>query len=107
MTIEQQIITIGLCVLGTVTTRFLPFIIFREGKETPVFVQYIGKYLPSAVFSMLVVYCLRNVDVMKGLHGLPELISILLTVAIHIWKRQMLFSIAAGTICYMVLIRVM
>ena len=34
----QQIITIGLCVLGTMTTRFLPFIIFRENKETPEFI---------------------------------------------------------------------
>ncbi len=55
MTITQQIITIGLCVLGTMATRFLPFIIFNEHHETPDFVQYLGKYLPSAVFGMLVI----------------------------------------------------
>lgn len=105
MTIEQQIITIGLCVLGTMTTRFLPFIIFSENRKTPAFIQYIGKYLPSAVFGMLVIYCLKNVSFIHGNHGIPELISIFVTGALHIWKRQMLISIAGGTICYMLLMQ--
>lgn len=94
MTLAQQIITIGLCVLGTMTTRFLPFLVFRENRETPKFIQYVGKFLPSAVFGMLVVYCLRNVNVLQGTHGIPEFISILITAGLHIWKRQMLVSIA-------------
>ncbi len=105
MTIEQQIITIGLCVLGTMATRFLPFIIFSENRETPAFIQYIGKYLPSAVFGMLVIYCLKNVNFIHGNHGLPEIISIFVTAALHLWKRQMLISIAGGTICYMLLMQ--
>lgn len=79
MTLAQQIITIGLCVLGTMTTRFLPFMIFNEHRKTPEFIQYLGKYLPSAVFGMLVIYCLKNVSVFHGSHGIPELISILVT----------------------------
>lgn len=104
MTIEQQIITIGICVLGTMIPRFLPFIIFSEDRETPAFIQYIGRYLPSAVFGMLVIYCLKNVNFIHGNHGIPEFISIFVTGALHIWKRNMLISIAGGTICYMLLI---
>ena len=104
MTFPQQIITIGLCVLGTMSTRFLPFLFFRENRETPEFMQYLGKYLPSAVFGMLVVYCLRNVDILSGTHGLPEGISILTTCALHLWKKQLLLSIAGGTVCYMLLL---
>jgi branched-subunit amino acid transport protein AzlD len=104
MTLYQQIITIGLCALGTMATRFLPFIIFSEKRETPAFIQYIGKYLPSAVFGMLVIYCLKNVSIFQGSHGIPELISILVTTLLHLWKRQMLISIAGGTICYMLLL---
>ena len=52
-------------------TRFLAFLIFKEDGKAPGFVQYIRKYLPSAVFGMLVVYCLKNVDVLEGNHGLP------------------------------------
>lgn len=106
MTILQQIITICLCMLGTMATRFLPFIVFSEKRETPAFVQYIGKFLPSAVFGMLVVYCLRNVDITQATYGIPELISIIATVGIHMWKRQMLLSIAAGTACYMLLLHI-
>ena len=104
MTIPQQIITIGLCALGTMITRFLPFIVFRENRKTPAFIQYIGKYLPGAVFGMLVVYCLKDTDFLHGNHGLPEMISIAVTGGLHLWKRQMLLSIAGGTICYMLLI---
>ena len=104
MTLYQQIITIGLCIAGTMLTRFLPFIVFSENKKTAAYIQYIGKFLPSAVFGMLVVYCLKNVNILQGSHGLPEAISILVTGGLHIWKRQMLLSIAAGTICYMLLI---
>ena len=104
MTILQQAITIILCALGTMLTRFLPFLVFNPKKPTPKYIQYLGSALPGAIFGMLVVYCLRNVHVLSGTHGLPEFISILVTGALHIWKRQMLLSIAGGTICYMLLL---
>lgn len=105
MTLTQQLITIGMVILGTVLTRFLPFLIFPAGKPTPKYIQYLGRVLPSAVFGLLVVYCLRGVDPLTGSHGIPELISILLVVILHLWKRQMLLSIAGGTICYMLLVQ--
>lgn len=105
MTLTQEIITIGLCVLGTMLTRFLPFLIFSSNKPSPKFVQYLGKALPSAIFAMLVVYCLKNVSVFDGSHGIPEAIAIIATIAIHQWKKQMLLSIAGGTVLYMVLIQ--
>ncbi len=105
MTFTQQVITIAVVVLGTMTTRFLPFIVFPSGKPTPKYVQYIGKVLPGAVFGLLVVYCLKNVSVFTGSHGLPELISIAVVTGLHLWKRQMLLSIAGGTVCYMLLVQ--
>ena len=105
MTLTQQIITIAMVVLGTMITRFLPFLIFPPGKETPKYIQYVGKVLPAAVFGLLVVYCLRSVDLFSGSHGLPEAISIALVIALHVWKRQMLLSIAGGTVCYMLLVQ--
>lgn len=105
MTFEQQVITIGICVLGTMLTRFLPFLVFSSKKPTPDYIQYLGRALPSAIFGMLVVYCLKNVEILEGSHGLPELISIALVTVLHLWKRQMLLSIAGGTICYMLLVQ--
>lgn len=105
MSVTQQIITIAMVVLATMLTRFLPFIVFPPGKPTPKYIQYLGKVLPAAVFGLLVIYCLKNVDVMTGSHGLPELISIAVVIGLHLWKRNMLISIAGGTVCYMLLVQ--
>lgn len=105
MTLTQQIITVAMCVLGTMATRFLPFIIFSDKRPTPKYVQYLGKALPAAVFGLLVVYCLKGVSIFSGSHGLPELIAIAVTAALHIWKKNMMLSIAGGTACYMLLVQ--
>ena len=105
MTITQQVITIALCVLATVLTRFLPFWIFSPKRPTPKFIQYLGHALPPAIFGMLVVYCLKNVTVFSGSHGIPELLAIVIVIGLHLWKRQILLSIAGGTICYMLLVQ--
>ena len=105
MTLPQQAITILLCALGTMLTRFLPFLVFSPKRPTPKYIQYLGKALPGAIFAMLVVYCLRNVNVLQFSYGLPELIAIALTIGLHLWKRQMLVSIAGGTVCYMLLVQ--
>ncbi|MCR6546405.1 branched-chain amino acid transporter permease [Dehalobacterium formicoaceticum] len=105
MSIGQQIITIGVVVFGTMLTRFLPFILFPQNKPTPKYVQYLGKVLPSAVLGMLVIYCLKDVNILTGSHGVPELIAIVVIVVLHFWKKQMLISIAGGTIVYMLLVQ--
>lgn len=105
MTVTQELITIGMCVLATLVTRFLPFILFSGKKETPKFIQYLGKALPAAIFALLLVYCLKNVNLLGGSHGIPEAVSLALVVGLHLWKRQILLSIAGGTICYMLLVQ--
>ena len=105
MTVTQHIITISMVISGTVITRALPFLIFKEGQETPKFIQYLGKYLPGAVFAMLVVYCLKGVSFISAPFGIPEIIGIAVTVLLHLWERQMLISIAGGTAVYMLLVQ--
>lgn len=105
MTLTQQIITISLCAAGTMLTRFLPFIVFRADKPTPKYVRYIGNALPGAIFGMLVVYCLKDVTILGGNHGIPEAIAIVAVIALHLWRRNMLISIAGGTVCYMLLLQ--
>ena len=105
MTLTQQIVTVGVCVLATVLMRFLPFFAFAGGRPVPKYIRYLGGALPAAIFGMLVVYCLKNVSVQTGSHGLPELIAICVTAALHRWKKKMLLSIAGGTVCYMLLVQ--
>lgn len=105
MTILQQTITIILCALGTMLTRFLPFLVFSSKKPTPDYIQYLGRALPCAIFAMLVVYCLKDVTLLSGSHGLPEALGIAVTTLLHKAHHQMLLSIAGGTICYMALVQ--
>ncbi|WP_394527536.1 branched-chain amino acid transporter permease [Lacrimispora sp. JR3] len=105
MSIGQQILTIAVVVLGTMITRFLPFLLFPENKPTPDYVQYLGRVLPAAVLGLLVIYGLKDVSVFTGNRGIPELIGVITVGLLHLWKKQMLLSIAAGTIVYMVLVQ--
>lgn len=105
MNITQQVIIIAMVVLGTMMTRFLPFIVFPSGKSTPKYVQYLGKVLPSAVIGLLVIYCFKDVNLTEGSRGIPELIAVAAVALLHIWKRNMLLSIAGGTITYMMLVQ--
>lgn len=105
MTLNQQIITIAMAVLGTVITRFLPFILFPAGKPLPKYIQYLGTVLPASMFGLLVIYCLKDVSIFSGNHALPELIAIAAVILLHLWKKQMILSIAGGTIIYMILVQ--
>ena len=105
MSVTQQIIIIAMVVLGTMLTRFLPFIVFPSGKPTPQYVQYLGKVLPSAVIGLLVIYCLKDVNLLAGSHGFPEFIGVAVVAVLHFWKRMMLLSIAGGTVVYMILVQ--
>lgn len=90
----------------TALLRFLPFIIFRGSKKTPDFIAYLGKVLPYAIMGMLVVFCLGSVDFIGkgGSHGIPELLSILVIVLAHWWRRSTMLSILGGTFCYVLLV---
>lgn len=105
MTTEQQVITIGMIILGTVLTRFIPFWLFPADKPTPAYIQYLGKVLPAAVIGLLVIYCFKDVSLIAGNRGIPELLCAGITLLLHFWKRSMLLSIAAGTISYMVMVQ--
>ena len=104
MTVMQRIITVFAVMAGTMLTRFLPFLIFPEGKTPPKYIAWLGTVLPHAVIGLLVVYCLKDA-VFSAYHGLPEAIAIGLIFLLHKWKRNTLLSIAGGTVLYMVLVQ--
>ena len=68
-------------------------------------VRYLGNALPSAIFAMLIVYCLKNTSFLTGAHGISEIIAIIFTVGLHLWLRQMLISVMGGTSVYMLLVQ--
>ena len=100
----NSILSIIIMALVTALLRFLPFIIFRGDKKTPDFISYLGKVLPYSIMGMLVVFCLKSVDFKGGVHGLLEIISILLIVLTHWWKKNTILSILIGTLSYVVIV---
>ena len=53
MTVMQSIITILAVALGTMLTRFLPFVVFPDSKNPPQFITYLGTVFPYAVIGLL------------------------------------------------------
>ena len=103
---QRELMIVLAMVAGTLITRFLPFILFPAGKEKPRYLEYLGKTLPYAAMGLLVVYCLKGVDLLGPTHGLPEILAVAAGAALHCWKRNSLLSIGVGTIFYMFLVQV-
>ena len=104
-TVIQTLTIIAILAFGTAITRFLPFICFPNAASAPRYVHYLGKMLPTAAISLLVVYCFREIELTAAPHGIPEAISIAAVAVLHIWKKNTLLSIAVGTVIYMLLVQ--
>ena len=101
----HSLIIVAMVALATQITRWTPFLLFSGDKKLPKVVEDLGRLLPPAMMGLLVVYCLRSVDLLSGSHGLPEAIAVAVIVALHLWKRNVLLSIAGGTAVYMLLVQ--
>lgn len=123
LTTGQAIASIAVMAVVTFLTRFLPFLLFDRGESPPKIVLYLGRVLPPAVIAMLIIYCLRapaltvapelTANMSAWLSSIvsffvgwaPQLISGVVVVVLHAWKRNNLLSIFGGTILYMVLVQ--
>lgn len=105
MSVTQSVITIAAVVAGTMLTRFIPFLVFPERKQTPKSIEYLGTILPFAMTGLLVVYSLKDTVLTAWPYGIPQAIAVILVVIVHRWKHNMMLSLAVGTIAYMILIQ--
>lgn len=104
ISVEQSIIIIAICVGCTILERGLPFLIFRKG-EIPSLIRYLGKVLPLAIMATLVVYCLRGTTFDVVANFIPQIVAVVVTVILHLWKRNTLISVFGGTAVYMCLLQ--
>ncbi len=104
--ITYIIVAIIVMMLATMLVRFLPFLIFERGGRVPAIIDYLGKVLPPALMSFLIIYCIRSIDLTTGNHGLPELIGLATAIGLHFWKRNTFLSIGLSTLLYMFLVQV-
>ena len=97
---------IGVIAVVTWALRAFPFLLFGN-RPLPKVIRYLGKALPPAIMTILVIYCLRDISFSQSPFGIPELAACALVVILQALRKNMYLSIIAGTVCYMVLIRVM
>ena len=107
MTDLQVFLTVMIAALVTLMTRLIAFLLFPAEKKAPAFITWLGKQLPRAVMMMLVIYCLKDVHFASADGYIPAIVGVVVTAVLHSWKRQMIISIAGGTVVYMVLLRVL
>ena len=101
----HTLLLILVCAAVTVVVRALPFLALGRDGRTPAPVRRLGERLPPAIMAILVVYCLRSVEFSALAGWLPALAAGAATVALHLWRRNTLLSIAGGTVLYMLLLR--
>lgn len=105
MTNLHDTLLVATVALVTIALRFLPFWIFGENRTTPPLIVHLGQVLPYAIMGMLVVYCLKDMTLTAHPFGVPELAACAVVAGLHVWKRNTLLSIGAGTLCYMLLVQ--
>lgn len=87
--------------LATFATRIIPFVFFERHTEHPL-IKHLGRYLPAAVMALLaIVFLQRSATWTLTVVGLDALIPGALVVVVHLWRRNALLSIVAGTLSYM------
>ncbi len=105
---NEYAIALGIiAMLATILTRALPFLLFSGKRKMPEALHALGRVLPPAMIGTLVVYCVRNTKWTNPSSVLTELISVIVVITLHLWKKNTVLSIVSGTVCYMVLMRVL
>ena len=99
-------ISIAIMALVTFSTRAAPFLLFGKNKTPPAVILYLGKYLPPAIISCILVYCMKDVNFLAAPFGAREIVSCAVVVGLHFWKGNSLLSIVSGVIVYMVFTQV-
>ena len=100
------LLAVLICAICTFALRFAPFALFSGKRGMPPAVQKLASKMPAAIIAVLVIYCLKAVPTADIPTIAVNLVSVAAVVALHLWKRNTLLSIAGGTILYMALLRI-
>jgi len=100
------LLAVLICAACTFLLRLAPFALFSGKRGMPAALSAIAQKLPAAIIAVLVVYCLRGIPAAQTGETAITAVSVAAVVALHLWKRNTLLSIAGGTALYMILLRV-
>ncbi len=103
----QMIAAIAVAAACTLLMRALPFLLLRKEKALPAWLENLRTVLPAAIMTVLIVYCMKSIWTDPQTSALPNLAAAALVAVSYKWKHNTLFSIAGGTACYMILLRLL
>ena len=90
----------------TILCRAAPFLFFMR-RRPPAVVDFLQIYIPPMIMTVLVLGSYKGIDFRAAPWGIPEIAAGLAVAGFHLWKRNALLSIFAGTAFYMILIRLL
>lgn len=85
-------------------TRVFPFLFFKN-KEVPEVLEFVQKYFPAIIMTILIFYTLSKIDFTLAPYGAKEILAIVITAILHIKFSNYLVSIFVGTAFYMYLVQ--
>ena len=88
---------LAVAVAITVTLRALPFAVKNLVAGSALLAD-VNRWMPLGAITVLAVYCLAQIDLTAPDRGVPELAGVAVTVAVHLWRRNVVLSILAGTL---------
>ena len=94
------------CAACTFLLRVAPFVLFSGRHGMPPAMRRLARKMPAAIIAVLVVYCLKGLPAGGLANSVVTLIGAAAVVALHLWKKNTLLSIAGGTALYMLLLRI-
>lgn len=80
----------------TVALRAAPFAV-RTALGGSALLADVGRWMPLGAVTVLAAYCLTGIDLTAADHGLPELVGVAVTAGAHLWRRNVVLSVVAGT----------
>ncbi|VUZ27056.1 Uncharacterised protein [uncultured Comamonas sp.] len=89
-------LAIGCAAAITFALRALPFAIRETLKDSPL-LAHLNAWMPLGVTVILVVYCLRMIDLHDTSLATARLAGVAATVAVHLWRGNLFLSLFAGT----------
>jgi branched-subunit amino acid transport protein AzlD len=94
--IPYLLAAVGVSAAVTWALRALPFAALTPLRASAT-VRYLSARMPAGVMVILLVYCLRDLPVRDPGQLPTPLLALAVTIGLHLWRRNALLSILAGT----------
>ena len=101
----RAFVMVVLVALMTFALRAFPFVVFSGKKQLPDMMEALEKQLPCAIMILLVVYCIKGVSFSDASSFVSTFTGISVTALVHLKKKNVLLSILAGTLVYMMFVQ--